>query len=76
MVLARARAETQVAVVGTRVPARVTIDGTVIPRSASARALRSMSQGWLVARGGSVSGVVLKLAPRGGRATVELSYDT
>jgi alpha-D-xyloside xylohydrolase len=73
IVLGRARRETQVVVLGNRTPSRVTIDGKEVARSASAATLRGARQGWLVARG-RVPGVVLKLAPRNGRATVALVY--
>ncbi len=59
--------------VGRRVPKRVTIDGKVIARSKSVAALRPLRRGWIV-KSGTLPGVVLKLAPRGGRSTVELAF--
>ena len=44
-----------------------------VPRSTSAAALRSQRQGWLV-DSPPFGGVVLKLAPRSGRAVVEIDY--
>ncbi|MSO96443.1 MAG: hypothetical protein EXQ81_11755 [Thermoleophilia bacterium] len=71
--LTRARRETQVVVLDRRLPARVTIDGKPIARSSSAAALRRAKQGWLV-RPAPTGGIVLKLAPRGGRSGVSLEY--
>ena len=71
--LAQARSETEVLVVGRRVPKRVTIDGKVVARSKSVAALRPVRRGWIV-KSGTLPGIVLKLAPSGGRSTVELAF--
>jgi alpha-D-xyloside xylohydrolase len=69
----RAGKETQVLVAGGRAPREVRIDGRMVPRSRGVAALRASRAGWLLKRG-APAGVVLKLAPRGGRSTVELAY--
>ncbi len=63
----------QVVVLGRRVPTTVKVDGRTVARSASAAVLRSKRQGWLV-HSAPFAGVVLKLAPRSGRAVVEVDY--
>lgn len=73
IVLGRAAKETQVLVTGVRQPRAMTIDGRTLPRSRGAARLRAYRSGWLLKRG-APAGVLLKLAPRGGRATVELAF--
>ena len=73
--LSRSRRETQVVVLGKRVPTTVTIDGQVVSGSGSATALRRQRQGWLM-HTGPFAGVVLKLAPRTGPSLVQLDYET
>ena len=60
---------------GGRMPKRVTIDGQgdSSARSRSRRYARS-ARGWIV-KSGTLPGVVLKLAPSGGRSTVELAFE-
>ncbi len=72
--LNRAQPETQVLLLGKRVPATVMIDGTTLRVAGSASTLRRMRQGWLV-KTGPVGGVLLKLTPRQGRSVVILDYD-
>ena len=69
----QARKGTQVLVAGVRAPRTVRIDGRLVPRSRGAAALRTVRAGWLLKRG-APAGVLLKLTPRDGRATVELAY--
>lgn len=71
--LNRAQPETQVLLLGKRVPATVTVDGTTVRVAPSASTLRRMRQGWLV-KAGPVGGVLLKLTPREGRSVVILDY--
>ena len=70
--LTRARRETQVLVLGRR-PVSVRIDGRDFPPSPSAAALRTNTQGWVL-RQAPFAGIVVKLAPRAGRANVSIEY--
>ena len=72
VVVTRAPRETQVDVLGGRTPKQVTIDGKVFKPSATPAALRAARQGWLRKRG-ALGGVVLKLAPSGGRSVVKIT---
>jgi alpha-D-xyloside xylohydrolase len=73
IVLKGARDETQVLVLGNRIPTSVTIDGTIVRDARRASTLRRMRRGWLV-KAAPTGGVLLKLAPRGGRSTVVVDY--
>jgi len=47
------------------------VDGTALRRRASVASLRAAGQGWIVSRG-ALGGVLVKLAPPHGTATVSL----
>jgi alpha-glucosidase (family GH31 glycosyl hydrolase) len=62
----------QVLVLASCAPRAVTVDGRPLPHAGSAAALRSAVQGWTFSSG-AFGGVLVKLSPRHGAATVGLS---
>jgi alpha-D-xyloside xylohydrolase len=72
LVLWGAPRETQVLLAGVGTPASVRIDGAPVARSLSDTSLRIRATGWRMTRA-PFPGVVLKLAPRRGTATVTVT---
>jgi alpha-D-xyloside xylohydrolase len=70
LTLSGAPKQTQIIVVGAT-PRTLAIDGRTVPRARSVAALRRAASGWTVVQK-PFPGTVLKLAPRGGAASVRL----
>jgi len=66
-----APARVQILVLTTRAPRAVTMDGSALRRRTSVASLRAADQGWIVSRG-AFGGVLVKLSPPHGIATVSL----
>jgi len=73
IVLRGAPRETQLLIVGTKMPAALHVDGKSVPASTTIDALQQRASGWAHTTT-PFPGVVVKLAPRAGAATVELTF--
>lgn len=71
LTLRGAAARTQILVLTSHAPRTVTVDGRALPKATSVAALRKTPRGWIFTPG-PFGGVTIKIAPRGGAATVSL----
>jgi alpha-D-xyloside xylohydrolase len=64
-------ARVQILILNRRPPRAATVDGKPLPHRRSVAALRRSRQGWILSQG-PFGGVIVKLSPRHGAATVQL----